>query len=418
VYLRQAVSEEDTRHLLETFMEGAEAPSQNDAARTWPSALRHTIDRKRDAELANAVSTTEIMFADFYKKAKLSQRTGQMLLDMMRHPLFDPKDIRSETIVHLLRRLERPFTETAMYTYNLWEEGDGNQRLEFVVLDYLELFREIMRNPEWKDQFDLTFRPIFDAEGRRLIGPPSSGFWWERVQKKLPDGAAVGVTQLYFDETFQKQNQGIDTGSMASMNLGLGARCKPGSIKMFCLLPKYNKDAAAGAGLSPDQIKKREMDIHQACIGILVRDMNKYSSVGCEVNVLCPDRKVYPMPILLMCLAMDHEATEKHCLKAHNGCLSCGRRWEDYADCSDITCPPMLVEDTIWRIEEASAKFVGPDGRILRGNTQKLDAWEKEHKIKLHWNNWFDVSFAPLFSFLRLDSDHPAKCDFAAARPR
>ena len=155
MYLRQAVSEEDTRHLLETFMEGAEAPSQNDAARTWPSALRHTIDRKRDAELANAVSTTEIMFADFYKKAKLSQRTGQMLLDMMRHPLFDPKDIRSETIVHLLRRLERPFTETAMYTYNLWEEGDGNQRLEFVVLDYLELFREIMRNPEWKHQFDL-----------------------------------------------------------------------------------------------------------------------------------------------------------------------------------------------------------------------------------------------------------------------
>ena len=80
--------------------------------------------------------------------------------------------------------------------------------------------------------------------------------------------------------------------------------------------------------------------------------------------------------------------------------------------------PPMLVEDAIRRIEEASDKFVGPYGRILRGNTQKLDAWEKEHKIKLHWNNWFDVSFAPLFSFLRLDSDHPAKCDFAAARPR
>ena len=62
--------------------------------------------------------------------------------------------------------------------------------------------------------------------------------------EKLPDGAAVGVTQLYFDETFQKQNQGIDTGSMESMNMGpvmgLGARCKPGSIKLFCLLPKYH----------------------------------------------------------------------------------------------------------------------------------------------------------------------------------
>ena len=266
--IRQAVSEEDTRHLLETIVDDDEAPKRDDAAPPWPSALLHAIDRARDAELANAVSPTEIMIVDFYKTGRLSQRTGQIFLDMARHPLFDPKDIRSETIVHLLRRLERPFAETAMQTYNLWQEGDGNQRLEFVVLDYLEVFREIMRHPEWKHQFDLTFRPVFDAAGNRLIGPPSSSFWWERIQKKLPDGAAVGVTQLYFDETFQKQNQGIDTGSMASMNMGLGARCKPGSIKMFCLLPTYSKDAAVGAGLTPDQIKKRVMDVHQASIGV------------------------------------------------------------------------------------------------------------------------------------------------------
>ena len=405
--IRQAVTEEDTRQLLETIMEDSEAPSPNDAARPWPSALRHAIHRERDADLANTVSTTEIMLVDFYKKGHLSQATGQILLNMVRHPLFDPKDIRSETIVHLFRRLERPFAETAMHTYNLWQEGDGNQRLEFVVLDYLEVFREIMRNREWQDQFDLTFKPIFDAEGGRLIGPPSSSLWFERIQTKLLPGAAVGVTQLYFDATFQKQNQGIDTGSMASMNMGLGARCKPGSIKMFCLLPTYNKDAAAGAGLNPDQIKKREMDVHQACVGVWVRDLNQYSSLGSEVDVLCPDGKVYPMLILLMCLAMDHEATEKHCLKAHNGCLCCGCPWEEYADVSGIARPPILVEDTIRRIEKASAKFLNHDGSIPHGNNKKVDDWEKEHKIKLHWNNWFDVSFAPLFGFLRLDSDCP-----------
>jgi len=91
-----------------------------------------------------------------------------------------------------------------MYTYNLWEEGDGNQTLEFVVLDYLELFQEKMRNPEWKHQFDLTiwpifrekmrnpewkhhfdhtFRPIFYAAGNRLIGPPSSGFGGSAYRK-------------------------------------------------------------------------------------------------------------------------------------------------------------------------------------------------------------------------------------------
>jgi len=64
-------------------------------------------------------------------------------------------------------------------------ERDGNQRLKLVVLDCLNIFREIMRHPEWMDQFDLTFRPIFDAEGGRLIRPPSLGFWLGCIQKKL-----------------------------------------------------------------------------------------------------------------------------------------------------------------------------------------------------------------------------------------
>ena len=115
------------------------------------------------------------------------------------------------------------------------------------------------------------------------------------------------------------------------------------------------------------------------------------------------------MLILLMCLAMDHEATEKHCLKAHNGCLSCGCRWEDYADSSGtLSWQPILVEDTIRKIEEASAQFFAADGSIPHGNHKKIDGWGKEHKIKLRWNNWFDVSLSPLFHFLRLDSDRPA----------
>ena len=337
------------------------------------------------------------MIAQFHAKGHLSLHLGQVLLDMVRHPLFDAKDIRSQNIVHLLRRLERPFMETAMTTYNLWQEGDGNQRLELVVRDYLEVFREIMRNPEWRNSFDLMFRPIFDASGRRIIGPPSSGLWWERIQKKLPPGAAVGATQLYFDETFQKQNQGIDTGSLASMNLGQAARCQARSVKMFCLLPSYDKEAAEGAGLTQEQIKKRTMEVHQACVDIFVRDMNKYSSLGSQVPVLCPDGKAYPMPILLMCLAMDHEGTEKHCLKAHNGCLSCGCPSEEYADWSGVPRQPMLVEHIIQKMETASADFLNRDGSIQHGKIHQVQNWEKENKIKLYWNNWFNVSLPHYF---------------------
>ena len=108
-------------------MESEEALLASDAALPSPVPMRHATDRLRDSELANAVSTTEIMIADFYKKGHLTLRLGQLLLDNLRHPRFDPKDLRSETIVHLLRRFERPFKETAMHTYNLWQEVGPTQ---------------------------------------------------------------------------------------------------------------------------------------------------------------------------------------------------------------------------------------------------------------------------------------------------
>ena len=61
---------------------------------------------------------------------------------------------------------------------------------------------------------------------------------------------------------------------------------------MLALLPTYDQDAAA-KHLSPQQIKKREMEVHQACIGVIVCELNKHSNTGGEVLVLCPDEKTY-----------------------------------------------------------------------------------------------------------------------------
>ena len=83
-------------------MESEEALSASDAALPSPVPMQHSTDRLRDSELANAVCTTEIMIAEFYKKGHLTLRLGQLLMDNLRHPRFDPKDLRSETIVHLL----------------------------------------------------------------------------------------------------------------------------------------------------------------------------------------------------------------------------------------------------------------------------------------------------------------------------
>ena len=62
-------------------------------------------------------SRTEVLVAGFVEQCRLSQSEGQSLLDMMWHPLFDISDLRSQNIVHLIRRLERPFQESTVHTY-------------------------------------------------------------------------------------------------------------------------------------------------------------------------------------------------------------------------------------------------------------------------------------------------------------
>jgi hypothetical protein len=81
--LRTAVSEKDTRHLLETIMADVDAPSPSDDVRPRPSAQLHTIDRKRSSELIRVLSRTEVMIADFYKNEHLTQRLGQALVSIL-----------------------------------------------------------------------------------------------------------------------------------------------------------------------------------------------------------------------------------------------------------------------------------------------------------------------------------------------
>jgi hypothetical protein len=120
------------------------------------------------------------------------------------------------------------------------------------------------------------------------------------------------------------------------------------------------------------------MEVHQACVGVIVRELNKYSNAGGEVDVLCPDEKVYRMNIIMLCLALNHEATEKHCLKAANGCLSCSCPEHEFA--SGEAGLPILVESVIGKIEEAASELLEPDGKIKHGCIGKVQAWKRRTK--------------------------------------
>ena len=95
------------------------------------------------------------------------------------------------------------------------------------------------------------------------------------------------------------RSTGIESGYIASLNLLSAAKFEQESVKMFALIPIHDKDAAAQT-LSKEDIKKREMEVHQACIGVRVRMLNMYSKRGGEVDVLCPDGNVYAMLVIML----------------------------------------------------------------------------------------------------------------------
>ena len=95
------VSEDDTRHYLEIIVDDDNAA--NDAMRPFPSALRHANDRECNAELADLLNRTEIVVPSFHKEGHLSLNLCQLFLETARHPDLDVNELRSETIVHLLR---------------------------------------------------------------------------------------------------------------------------------------------------------------------------------------------------------------------------------------------------------------------------------------------------------------------------
>ena len=77
-------------------------------------------DRRQDEDLAAVLGKTEIIDLNFHQCSGLSWRgrawRGQALLDMLRHPKFNIKDVQSTTTLQLIRRLELLFTECAVST--------------------------------------------------------------------------------------------------------------------------------------------------------------------------------------------------------------------------------------------------------------------------------------------------------------
>ena len=106
----------------------------------------------------------------------------------------------------------------------------------------------------------------------------------------------------------------------SSLNLNAKAKFQNATVKMLALIPTYDKTAASKR-LTKEDIKQREMEVHQGYKWSVGSRTEQVLPSWGEVDVLCPDGNVYSMNVIMLFMAMDHQATEQNCLKAANGCL-------------------------------------------------------------------------------------------------
>ena len=86
--IRSTANERDAADVLGRFMDDVNAPGPGSEF-PRPSRVSNSGLFRRDPELAALLTRTEAAFLEYYQNGRLSQRRGQALLDMLRHPEFE-----------------------------------------------------------------------------------------------------------------------------------------------------------------------------------------------------------------------------------------------------------------------------------------------------------------------------------------
>ena len=123
---------------------------------------------------------------------------------MLRHPEFNINDVQSTTIMHLLRRLELPFMECAVCTYNLWKPGDGNQKLDLMIRNYFEVF--IHRNYA-RSTVAGAFRPRFSPSCRITVDAQGATYRAAVFFRFLAGLSVIALQELLMERTSRIENK-------------------------------------------------------------------------------------------------------------------------------------------------------------------------------------------------------------------
>ena len=158
-------------------------------------------------------------------------------------------------------------------------------------------------------------------------------------------------------------------------------RFKKGGCRFLGTVPIYNFDAAL---VSEARARKRALEVFQACMDVLSTELREFCSESCTMRD--GGGRFWEAVPRVAFFAADYQQIHQHVCMSGLGCHACKcsfKDWDHSAPASGAdTWEFRNFAEIIKELEILAGEVLDSDGKIKRGNFDKIKAWKKKWKMR------------------------------------
>jgi hypothetical protein len=143
------------------------------------------------------------MIAQLASEEKLTKRTSNKIIKLVRRDDFVPSDIRTDRIQQIESWIEKADGGT-IFEYDVWKEEDGRQDLKLYLRNLRTILEDLIADGQYAGYQYLSFE-LVERDGCRAFGPANSTVWWQINAELIgPDKVLLGIV-IFTDGSWNKK---------------------------------------------------------------------------------------------------------------------------------------------------------------------------------------------------------------------
>jgi len=176
----------------------------------------------REGVDGGVVTRTEYMIAQLASEEKLTKRTTNRVIKLVKRDDFVPAEIRTDRIQQIESWIEKADGGT-IFEYDVWKEGDGQQDLKLYIRNLRTILEDLIADEQYAGYQYHSFE-LVERDNCRSFGPANSSVWWQINAELIgPDKVLLGII-VFTDGSWNKKKLSCES-----------VYSKPSSL-FFCLL--------------------------------------------------------------------------------------------------------------------------------------------------------------------------------------